>query len=62
MTLEHHKALAQKYITPDKMIYFVTGDAATQFEQFKDTGFEDVILLDKNGRKVDVPIEIDVSK
>ena len=44
------------------MIYFVTGDAATQFEQFKDTGFEDVILLDKNGRKVDVPIEIDVSK
>ncbi|MCH7513168.1 MAG: insulinase family protein [Bacteroidetes bacterium] len=62
MTLEEHKALAQKYITPDKMIYFVTGDAATQFEQFKDTGFEDVILLDKNGRKVDVPIEIDVSK
>ncbi len=62
MTLEQHKALAQKYITPDKMIYFVAGDAATQFEQFKNTGFEDVILLDKNGREVEVPVEIEVLK
>ena len=62
MTLEEHKALAQKYITPAKMTYFVAGDAATQFEQFKEAGFDEVILLDKNGEEVKIPITIDVSK
>jgi zinc protease len=46
MTLESHKALAQKYLHPDKMIYLVVGDAKTQLEQLKELGFGDPILLD----------------
>ncbi|WP_420579909.1 M16 family metallopeptidase [Reichenbachiella sp.] len=58
MTLEEHKALAQKYITPDQMVYLVSGDAKTQLEQFQNTGFEKVILLDKEGNEVEEPITI----
>jgi zinc protease len=46
MTLESHKALAQKYLHPDKMIYLVVGDAKTQLEPLKELGFGDPILLD----------------
>ena len=49
MTLEQHKTLAQKYIHPDKMIYLIAGDKATQMEKLKELGFGDPILLDKNG-------------
>jgi len=49
MTLEQHKELAQKYITPGKMIYVVAGDAATQFVKLKSAGFDEVFLLDKEG-------------
>ncbi len=52
MTLEQHKALAQKYLDETKMAYLVVGDAATQFEQFKTMGFDEVKLLDKNGNEV----------
>ncbi|SMD38186.1 zinc protease [Reichenbachiella faecimaris] len=58
MTLDEHKALAQKYITPDQMIYLVSGDAKTQLEQFKNTGFDQVILLDKEGNEVKEPINL----
>jgi zinc protease len=58
MTLEKHKALAQKYLMPDQMSYFVAGDAKTQFEQFKDIGFDKVVLLDKKGDEVKEPILI----
>lgn len=58
MTLEEHKALAQKYITPDQMVYLVSGDAKTQLEQFKNTGFDQVILLDKEGNEVKEPINL----
>lgn len=51
MTLEQHKALAQKYLDPSKMIYLVVGDAATQLDQFKSMGFDKVVLLDKNGNE-----------
>jgi zinc protease len=40
MTLEEHKALAQKYIDPMKMYYVVAGDAATQKEALRQLGFE----------------------
>ncbi len=50
LTLEQHKELAQKYITPDKMIYVIAGDAATQFDKLKDMGFDEVYLLDKEGK------------
>lgn len=52
MTLEKHKALANKYLDPSRMVYLVVGDAASQFDQFKEMGFDRVVLLDKNGNEV----------
>ena len=52
MTLEQHKALANKYLDESKMAYLVVGDAATQFPQFKDMGFDEVILLDTEGEEI----------
>ena len=52
MTLEQHKELANKYLDESKMAYLVVGDAATQFAQFKEMGFDEVVLLDKNGEEV----------
>ena len=54
MTLEQHKALANKYLDASKMGYLVIGDAATQFDKFKNAGFDEVILLDKNAIKVEL--------
>jgi len=34
------------------MAYVVVGDAATQFEQFKDMGFDEVMLVNKDGEEV----------
>jgi zinc protease len=39
MTLEQHKALAVKYIDPERMYYIIAGDAATQMEQLGEVGF-----------------------
>ncbi|NAS30056.1 insulinase family protein [Flavobacteriaceae bacterium R38] len=52
MTLEQHKALAQKHLDESKMAYLVIGDAKTQFKQFIDAGFDEVILLDKDAKPV----------
>ena len=52
MTLEQHKALANKYLDESKMAYLVIGDAATQFAQFKAAGFDEVIMLDKEANEV----------
>jgi zinc protease len=54
MTLEEHKRLANKYLDSSKMGYLVVGDAATQFEKFKNAGFDEVILLDKDAKEVKV--------
>jgi len=54
MTLEQHKALANKHLNEDKMAYLVVGDAATQYEQFKTMGFDEIKLLDKEGNEVDL--------
>ncbi len=54
MTLEEHKELANKYLDETKMAYVVIGDAATQFEQFKNAGFDEVILLDKDANEVEL--------
>ncbi len=35
MTLEQHKALAEKYIDPNRMYYVIAGDAATQMEPLR---------------------------
>ena len=47
MTLEMHKTLANTHLDESKMAYLVVGDAASQFAQFKDMGFDEVKLLDK---------------
>jgi len=39
MTLEQHKALADKFIDPGKMYYVIAGDAATQMEPLSKIGF-----------------------
>ena len=54
MTLEQHKALANKYLDEAKMVYLLVGDAATQFEQFKNAGFDEVKLLDNKGKEVEL--------
>ncbi|MDC7998103.1 M16 family metallopeptidase [Gilvibacter sediminis] len=54
MTLEEHKALANKLLDEDRMLYLVVGDAATQFAQFKDMGFDEVKLVDKNAEEVEL--------
>jgi zinc protease len=54
MTLEEHKKLANKYLDTSKMGYLVVGDAATQFENFKNADFDEVILLDKDGNELEV--------
>lgn len=52
MTLDEHKELAQKFIQPDKMIYLIAGDKATQMDKLKELGFGDPILLNKDGNPV----------
>lgn len=52
MTLETHKDLANKYLDESKMAYVIVGDAATQFAQFKKMDFDEVILLDSDGKEV----------
>ncbi|MCC1485174.1 M16 family metallopeptidase [Winogradskyella immobilis] len=45
LTIEDMKALAEKYITPDQMIYLVVGDAATQLDKLEKLGFGKPVLL-----------------
>jgi len=52
MTVEQHRALAQKYLQPDKMIYVIVGDKATQFDKLKELGLGDPILVDKEAKPV----------
>ncbi len=52
MTLEQHRILANKYLDESKMAYLIVGDAASQFAQFRDMGFDEVLLLDKDGEEV----------
>lgn len=52
MTLERHRELANKYLDAKKMGYLVVGDAATQFEKLKELGFDEVILMDKDGNEI----------
>lgn len=47
MTVEDHKAIANKYILPDQMYYVVVGDAATQMKPLEKIGFGKPVLLNK---------------
>jgi zinc protease len=50
MTPQEAKDLAQKYLQPDKMIYLIVGDKATQFDKLKDLGLGNPVLLDRDGK------------
>jgi zinc protease len=45
MTVARIQELAKEYITPDKMIYLIVGDAATQLEKMKELGYGEPIKL-----------------
>src|SRR5690554_4544857 len=47
LTVEDVKALAEKYIHPDKMIYLIVGDAATQLDKLENLGYGKPIVLNK---------------
>jgi zinc protease len=45
LTVEDTKAIAEKYVVPDKMIYVVVGDAATQMKPLEKIGFGKPVLI-----------------
>ncbi len=45
MTVEDIKMLADKYLDPTKMIYFVVGDAKTQMDKLEQLGFGKPVLM-----------------
>jgi len=45
ITVEEHKAIAEKYIVPDRMYYLVVGDAATQLKPLETLGMGKPVLL-----------------
>ena len=47
MTIERISQLANQYVNPNKMIWLIVGDAATQLERMKELGFGEPILLNK---------------
>lgn len=47
LTVQDIKLLAESYIHPDKMIYLIVGDAATQKDKLEKLGFGKPILLNK---------------
>lgn len=47
MTVEEIKALAEKYLNPEKMIYLVVGDASTQMSKLEGLGFGKPELLNE---------------
>lgn len=47
MTVGQHKALAQKYIDPERMYYIISGDAATQAGGLKAIGFGEATIIKK---------------
>jgi zinc protease len=49
MTLDQHRALAQRFIHPNRLIYLVVGDGATQLEPLRALGLGEPILLDVTG-------------
>jgi zinc protease len=46
MTLDRHRELARKYIEPDKMVYLVVGDAATQMNGLEQLGLGKPVLIE----------------
>ena len=49
MDLEQAQQMISTYMNPDKMVYLVVGDAATQLPRLKELGLGEPIVLDRNG-------------
>ncbi|CAN5389114.1 pitrilysin family protein [soil metagenome] len=47
MTVKQIRALSQKYLNADKMIWLIVGDAKTQLPRLKELGFGEPILIQK---------------
>jgi zinc protease len=47
LTVEDVQALARKYIHPDKMIYLIVGDAASQLAKLENLGFGKPVFLNE---------------
>lgn len=47
ITVKDIKVLSEKYLNPDRMIYLVVGDAATQLDKMEKLGYGKPILLNK---------------
>jgi zinc protease len=47
MTVEEHRATAQKYIIPERMYYVVVGDAATQLKEVAKAGLGKPVLVSR---------------
>lgn len=52
LTLNQVRAVYNKYLYEQGMIYVIAGDAASQFEGLKELGLGDPVLLDKNGNPI----------
>jgi zinc protease len=52
MTKERISVLANQYINPNKMIWLIVGDAATQLERMKELGFGAPVLLNKTSEEI----------
>ncbi len=52
LSLDNAKAIFDKYIKANQMIYVVVGDVQTQFDRLKDAGLGEPVLLDKSGNRV----------
>jgi zinc protease len=46
MTIDRHKQLAQQYINPDRMIYLIVGDAASQMELLERLGLGKPVFIE----------------
>jgi len=50
MTIPVIQELAGQYADPDRMVFVIVGDAATQMSRLEALGYGAPILLDRNGR------------
>ncbi|MEM9678808.1 MAG: pitrilysin family protein [Bacteroidota bacterium] len=53
LTVDDMKALAEKYIKPNQMIYLVVGDAETQMDKLQQLGFGEPVLLNPTQQGLD---------
>lgn len=58
-TVEDMKVIMSKYMNPEELTYFITGDAATQLEGVKALNIGEVVKVDEDGNPVDQQIKKD---